>query len=103
MNYLNKLLIEAAQKSEDDGVDAAYDLIYNQIEKEEWGIINNLLESIDFKLLQDSVLLSILTITRLSEVKKHLPARNLFFKKVKQWFLTHNSNEDTEDLLQGLE
>lgn len=100
---LPRLREEAGRLGEDDAIEAVYDR-FQHLLGEDGGlaVIDEMLRELDVSQHHISVLLSILTITALSGVRKHLSSRPLFYDRVKE-YLTHKEGpQGAEELLVGL-
>jgi hypothetical protein len=88
---------------EDDAIEMVYDQMHKLIQARDYGVIDEFLRLLSAKEHVNAVLLSILTITALSEVRAFLPSRPAFFGRVKDCVTDREGPEGAEELLVGLE
>ncbi len=92
----------AASKGEDDAIESVYDEIHTLIEAGEYKAVNYFLQGFDVPAHTPATLLSVLTITALSEVKERLSSRPAFFRRVREYLKHKEGPQETDELLVGL-
>jgi hypothetical protein len=96
-------LSESAKLGEDDAIETVYREIHQLIENNDYETMERILNTLYVERYTNAVLLSVLTITGLSEVEKRLPSRYSFYVRVKERLADREGTQVAEELLLGLE
>jgi hypothetical protein len=89
--------------TEEDEIEAAYGSLRDLAEVGRLGVVDRLLARMETSAQRASVLLSVLTVTAPADIRRELPSRPDFYRRVKRELARRLGQVVAADCLEGLE